>query len=307
MITPHAYCRAPRIAFYTYPEWAFGAIHSALCKELYKHGIIANIIDWNHNFSPEERASFESLYDIFVTVPGNSVTLLRENFGVSYEKIIAIAHGRYDLEYGLSQGNDYNALRGFAGVSPDLHRHAQTLGISRKMDVVLNGIHFDYYYSPVSSSLASIGYGGAFRHHDFSGTVDIKRGYLAQEICSRLGLPFAPAQTQSYLTMPRYYNTVDAVMVCSTQESCALPLMEASATGRLPISTKVGVARDYQSYPGIILPMDESSYVEQGVEILRELMLDPEKHQKKCREVQDFARENYDWSKVIDTWLDVLK
>jgi glycosyltransferase involved in cell wall biosynthesis len=304
--TPPTYSRSPRVAFYTYPEWAFGAIHSALCKELYKYGVLANIIDWNWQFSDQERADLEKQYDIFVTAPGNAISLLRAIFNVPYEKIIGVAHGRYDLEYGLSQGNDFDKLRKFAGVSPDLKEYSKQLGISRDMLVVRNGIHFDYFYQESARKLATIGYGGAFRYEDFKRTQDIKRGYLAQKVAETLNLPFVPSPKQTYLTMPQYYSQVDAVMVSSCQESCALPLMEAAAAGRLPISTRVGVARDFEYFPGIVLPMEEEGYVAEAVDSLSHLLVNEKEFEAKCRNAQEFAKENYDWSKVIEPWLNLL-
>lgn len=306
-MTPFTHSRSLRVAFYTYPEWAFGSIHSALCKELYKHGILANIIDWNWQFSDQERADLEKQYDLFVTAPGNAITLLRTIFNVPNEKIIGVAHGRYDIEYGINQGNEFDSLKGFAGVSPDLADHAQKHGISRAMEMVRNGIHFDYFYQAPANRVSTVGYGGAFRYEDFNKTQDIKRGFLVQEICKHLNIPFVPAPKQTYLTMPRYYSSVDVVMVSSTQESCALPLMEAAAAGRLPMSTPVGVARDIPGFPGVLLPMNEVAYQEEAIKSLRLYMDNPIEFKNRCLQAQSFARDNYDWSCVINTWLELFK
>ena len=86
-----------------------GPFIKALIKELYKNGIDSNIIDWNISYSREEFNAFMDTYDVFVTVPGNAITALL-SYGVPYSSIIAIAHGRYDIQFGLSEGNDFNAL-----------------------------------------------------------------------------------------------------------------------------------------------------------------------------------------------------
>ena len=299
--------RALRVGFYTYPEWAFGSIHHALCKELYKKGILANIIDWNYAFSDEERVNIGKIYDVFVTVPGNAVSLLTDLFKVPEEKIIAVAHGRYDIEYGIRERNRFDLLRGLAGVSPDLAKHSLRLGIKRKMEIVRNGVHFDYFYQPVSNSMKTVGYGGAYRYQNFSKTEDIKRGYLAQQIANRSNLPFHPAPKQTFLSMPSYYSSVDCVIVSSTQESCALPLMEASASGRLPISTCVGVARDCEGYPGIVLPFEEKVFVEKGIREVLNLVESPKTHTSLCKTAQDYAREAFDWGNVIDDWVKLLE
>jgi len=50
-----------RIAFFTYNEWAFGSIHKALIKELYKNGIDANIIDWNIPYTSITSGTFNEM------------------------------------------------------------------------------------------------------------------------------------------------------------------------------------------------------------------------------------------------------
>jgi glycosyltransferase involved in cell wall biosynthesis len=296
-----------KVGFYTYPEWAFGSIHNALSKELYKYGIIANIVNWDADFSFEERVEIGKIYDVFVTVPGNAVSYLMETYKVPPEKIVAVAHGRYDVEYGIKEKNPFSQFKGFAGVSPDLQRHAMRLGIKRKMDIVKNGVHFDYFYQSVSENMSTVGYGGAFKYQNFSRTEDIKRGYLAEILAQNTNLPFYPSPKRSFLSMPSYYSKVDCVVVPSLQESCSLPLMEAAAAGRLPISTCVGVARDFEGYPGIVLPMNEEKFIREGMEVIARIVKSPKLHKELCQTAQDYARENFDWSVTIDGWVKLLE
>ena len=292
-----------RIAFFTYSEWAFGAIHNALCKELYKVGIYANILDWNKQYTREEFDAFLELYDVFVTVPGNAVPCLL-SYGVPYDRIIAVAHGRFDIQAGLSHNNDFNAFRKYGGVSPDLAEFGRTHGVTRHMQVAKNGIHFDYYYRKPSTELRTIGYGGALEYkNQFDGGKDLKRGYLVKQISDTSGIPVNLVTPRSYMAMPTYYKDVDCVMVSSTEESCGLPLMEAAAAGRLPVSTPVGVARDYKNAPGIVLPFDEVVFVSEGAQQLMLLRNDSETFHKMCVDAQDFARQNYDWSVRIWDWV----
>ena len=295
-----------KVAFFTYPEWAFGSIHNSLVKEFYKNGILANIIDWNRDFSPSERIALGEIYDVFITTPGNAINVLVETFGVPLSRIIAIAHGRYDILSGVKEGNNFKELKQFAGVSPDLAQFAEGLGVERKMKLVRNGVDFNYFYQNASARLKAIGYAGAIAHLDFYGNTDIKRGVLALELASNTNLPFKPAPSQSYLTMPQYYSQVDCIVVTSTEESCALPLMEAAASGRLPISTPVGVARDDDYFPGFILPFNKEGFLKEGKELIDKLEKSPNYHRAMCLMAQDYAREHYDWSKVIDPWLQLL-
>lgn len=295
-----------KVAFYTYPEWAFGSIHNSLAKEFHRHGVLANIIDWNRDFSIDERLAIGKIYDVFITVPGNAISILVETFGVSLDRIIAVAHGRYDILSGIKEGNKFESFKQFAGVSPDLMQFAKSVGIEREMVAVKNGIDFNYFYQKESLNLGIIGYAGAISHFDFSGSKDIKRGFLARELALRTNLLLRPAPSQSYLTMPDYYSQVDCVMVTSTEESCAMPLMEAAASGRLPISTSVGIARDDDYFPGFILPFEEKEFLTEGKELVEKLAKSPNYHRAMCLMAQDYAREHYDWSKVISPWLNLL-
>jgi len=295
-----------RIAFFTYPEWAFGAIHNALCRELYKHGIYANIIDWNRQYTREEFDTFNDLYDLFVTVPGNAPPCLN-SYGIPNEKIAAVAHGRYDIQAGIKYGNDIDDYKIWGGVSPDLSSYAQSLGITREMQIAKNGIHFDYFYKEPSTSLRTIGYGGALEYKNhLDNNKDIKRGYLIKRIADGLALPVNLVTPRHYLSMPGYYPTVDCVMVSSSEESCGLPLMEGAAAGRLPISTPVGVARDYEDAPGMVFPFEENKFVTEAVHHMDLLSKDNVRFHKLCCEAQEFARANYDWTHRIQDWITLL-
>ena len=295
-----------RIAFFTYGEWAFGSIHRALCKELYKKGIYANLIEWNIQYSREEFNAFSKLYDYFVTVPGNPIVALN-SYGITNDRIIAVAHGRYDVQGAVAHGNKVDEFHRWGGVSPDLQEYARGLGINREMGIALNGIHFDYFYSEPSTSLQSIGYGGAMEYKNhLDGNKDLKRGYLIKQISEAVDIPVKIVSKRSYLAMPEYYPNVDCVMVSSTEESCGLPLMEGAAAGRLPISTPVGVSRDFENAPGIVLPFPEEEYVSEAIEILDTLKGRPNIFKILCRDAQEFARYNYDWSVRIDDWVKLL-
>ena len=296
-----------RIAFFTYNEWAFGSIHKALIKELYKNGIDSNIIDWNISYSREEFNAFMDTYDVFVTVPGNAITALL-SYGVPYSSIIAIAHGRYDIQFGISEGNDFNALRAYGGVSLDLSHFSQQNGINKEFYVVRNGINFDEFYRPVAEHLNVIGYSGVIeKDNPHSNIKDWKRGYLVQDIASKTDTKLLLPSKRSHLAMSAYYKDIDCLMVSSTeQESCGLPLLEAAAAGRLPISTLTGINRDFDKPTGIILPMEEEGYLSGGINCINLLKENPHLFNQLCTNAQEFARMHYDWSIVLDDWITLL-
>lgn len=302
------YQRMPRVGFYCYAEWAYGTIHKALVKELYKNGIQADIIDWSRPYTREEFDSFIRVYDVIVCPADNAISTLINSFHVPPEKIVAIAHGRWDIQLALELNTDFSKLKAFGGVSNDLSRYAKSRGIDREMSVVQNGTSFDYFYRPVSDSLRVIGYAGQFsRDNKYDSIADWKRGVLVQEISRMTNTPVYLTPRRSHLTMPDFYGNVDCIMVSSTEhESCSLPLLEAASAGRLPISTPVGITCDVQNPPGYILPMDSSLFVNDGVSLINMLKSDSKEYRTKCIEAQEYAREYYDWSRVIESWIKLI-
>ena len=299
------YSRRKKVAFYIYPQWAYGSIHSALVKELYAYDIDADIIDWTHKYSDEEWEDFNRSYDLFVTTPSDPVKSLK-NHHIPYEKIIAVAHGIKDIDGGLYHQNDFESLFKYAAVSPSLIEYSQKVGIQREMKLLRNGISFDKFYQPISSSLSRIGYAGELEHLNFANTSDCKRSQLVHEIVKKVQLPLMIAGKRDYIRMPTYYSKVDSVIVSSDYESCGLPLMEAAASGRLPISARVGILNEFENPPGLILPMESNEFVSEGVDKIKDLMSNPTKFRQMCQEAQDFAREYYDWKAVIGMWADLL-
>lgn len=300
------YPTTPRVAFFVHAEWAMGAIHSGLVKELYKRGIHANMLDWNKQYNREEIESFVDLYDSIVTVPGNAIPILN-TYGIPFEKMIGVFHGRYDIQSGLAHNNPFNKLKKVGAVSPDLVEFAHNHGIDCDISVAKNGIHFDYFYQKPSQQLNTIGYGGALEYKNiYNNKIDLKRGYLVKEVSEKLRIPVNLVSPRHFLSMPTYYKGVDCVMVSSTEESCGLPLMEGAAAGRLPISTKVGVARDYQNAPGVVVPMDEDKFVSSSVFKMSQLMFNNSKFHRMCVDAQEYARMHYDWSSRIDDWIKLL-
>ena len=107
--------------------------------------------------------------------------------------------------------------------------------------------------------------------------------------------------------MSAYYKDIDCLMVSSTeQESCGLPLLEAAAAGRLPISTLTGINRDFDKPTGVILPMEEDRYTFAGINAISTLKENPRFFKQLCTNAQEFARMHYDWSVVIDGWITLL-
>ena len=223
-----------------------------------------------------------------------------------YAKIVAIAHGRYDLDAGVALNNDFLALKGFAGIATSLVDDAKRLGISRAMSITRNGIHTDRFDMSISERLSVLGYAGADAAYTHAG-VEWKRGKLAEEIAARVGLPLVKAGFRPFISMSNFYQTTDCVIVTSDEnEACGLPLMESAASGRLPLSARIGITCEFKHPPGIIVPTEPDDFVQAAVEHLSELIASPARYRLMCETAQEFTKKNYDWSVVASAWAEVI-
>jgi len=296
-----------RVLFYTQNAWAFGSIHQALCKELYQHNIHADVLDWKQTYSPAEWRLLNSVYDVFVTNPDAVMYLYKE--GIPFNKIVVIAHAQWDLylscrEHGL---DFFNEVRGFAVISSILVSKSQELGIVKKPKITPLGIHFDLFYSDIHSELKNVGYAGVKTTFNFSG-VEIKRGHLAEQAVSNVaGLQLVPHAFYYHLCMPGYYKNIDCVIQSSLEEGGGLPAMEGAAAGRLIIGTPAGYLEENGAKgAGVLVPFDETGFLKETTEYLTYYRDNPAEYRQKCESIQQFARENYDWSVVIQKWIEVL-
>jgi glycosyltransferase involved in cell wall biosynthesis len=296
-----------KVIFYTQNRWAFGAIHHGLCKELYKHNIYANLLDEDEDYTEEEFKALNFSYDFFITNP-DKVLNLHVKSGIPLNKIIAIAHGQWDILLAKHQHSDiYNQLYSFGVISNFLKTKCKEWGTSIEPKVVETGIHFDAFYSKPSDHLQVIGYGGIKQTYNFY-REEIKRGYLVEKACE--GIDNVRLQTSgayNYLCMPAYYKTVDCVIMSSSEEAGGLPMLEAAAAGRLPIGTPVGFFEENAPKGGgILVPIEENQFIESVKQTILYYKNNSDAYVNKCLEVQSYARDNYDWSKKIGPWLELL-
>lgn len=297
-----------KVAFWIYDEWAFGSIHKALVKEFYKRGIYADLIPWQRSFTNKEIKCLVKNYDVWVTTPGHALNLLIEEWNVDISRIVLIAHGGLDIDQAIEFKNDLSSVRAFGVICNQLVDYSRQRGITVTPKLVQNGIVFENFYRPASESLDSIGYAGSIKwENPYDGIIDFKRGHLVSTIADNTNTPLRMPGIIYHMCMPAFYPCVDTVIVSSHEhEACGLPLMESAAAGRLPMAANVGINADMENPTGIILPVDEKGFVEEATEVIKELKANPALHRRKCLESQEYARQYYDWSKVIDGWIDIV-
>ena len=297
-----------KVLFYTETKWAYGVIHNDLSKELYKHDIIADSLNWDLNYTQDEFDFFIRTYDIFVT-SAPLVPKLHQHYNVPLHKIIATAHEQWDLYLANRDcGIDFfEDIKDFAVISNILVDLSKKLGIKKIPKITNAGINFDNFYTPINNSLKNIGYGGVKVSPNFFGT-DRKRGHLVEKALEGIqNVNLITHNFYHYLCMPGYYGTLDCLVVSSSEEAGGMPAMEAAAAGRLVISTPLGYFEEHgPKGGGIVVPLDSEKFVQKTKETIIFYRDNPTLYKIKCQQIQQYARENYDWSKKIYPWLELL-
>lgn len=308
-----------KILFFTQDRWAFGSLHRSLCKEMHKRGVVADMIDYTIEYSPREFELFMDTYDYFVTNPESIPPLM--SYGVPSKRIVAIAHAEWDI-YTAAKDLVHNTtnwwdLHAYGAISQKLVDMFNRLNPHSKVkaQLVTNGINFNQFYAEPPQSLKRVGFGGKMVGCNFFG-VDIKRGELVKIATEKASVDggfsghsveFVPNGTFHYLAMPAFYKSVDAVVMASTEEAAGMPMMEAAAAGRLCIGTPVGYfAKHGQNGGGHLVSLNEENFIQETVDILMDYKYNNDRFRKKCLDIQEYARENYDWSKVIDQWINLF-
>jgi glycosyltransferase involved in cell wall biosynthesis len=293
-----------RVTFFTEPEWAFGAIHYELTKYLFAHGINATVLNWERGYNTQELQELAANTDLFVSSP-YGINILIQQHGIAPEQCVAVAHAVWDLNH----LRDYDAqitdrLHGYAVVSEWLAEQSASMGIIRTPVVTPVGINYDSFHAEPSDELHTVGFAGATTGVH----ANIKRPWLVEQAAKQAGLELklAHGYHNSYATMPGYYPTVDALIVASTEEGAGLPALEASAAGRLVISTPVGLWQTRRGTSGHTVPVEESEFLSETVKLLEFYRANPAAYQEKCRSTQQHAQ-SYDWSQVIGPWVDLLR
>lgn len=293
--------RKNSVLFYTQNQWAFGQIHHALIKRLWKHGVYAHLLDFYNEYTQQEYDLLNDSFETFVTTPEAVSRLM--SFGIAPEKIVAIAHAERDVVGGVHNSplDVFYRLKGFGVINPLLGNIWKSFGVLREPSVVRNGVDFDYFYAPLSRKLRSVGYAGA-SHHLMSDGRDCKRSYLVERVVYNLELEFKSSPRVNHLCMAGYYQTIDSVLITSNYEACGLPILEAAAAGRLVVSAGVGY---FDGSHGALCRLPDAEFVEDAREALNKYK-DPILYREACEKAQAYARDHYDWEHVLQGWIEAL-
>ncbi len=300
--------RRPKSVF---QQPANGRVYYDLCKRLYNHGYVSDILYWRGAHGRYIKTLTE-FYDFFISGL-DGVHVLLDTYGIPHHKIIIISHWTLDIQEFIDKygRESFGRFAGYAVVGHSLLWDTLALGVPVVPRVTPLGINYAEFHIELSERLMTVGYAGSRSVKTRYG-IELKRGELAEACAHGAGLDFRPAGfwTLSHTSihdMPDYYRTVDALLVTSLQEGSGLPAVEAAAAGRLVISTPVGhfPLRAYQG-GGIVAPLDSENYQKFVVDTLMYYKENRVAYISKCQEIQEAARK-FDWEYSIDSWIYLIE
>lgn len=303
--------RKQKILLFMDSKWSLGRFFTDLTKYLYSYNIDCNLVDYSRLYNNEEFFLMARHSDYVVTNPSGIKVL--PGYGVPLEKCIMLMFHTVDVLDVQRYNLDISKLAKIACINEDVRKHSEIL--PRPSELVHFGINTAAYNMNPATKLQTIGFGGLFlSRQDTQKLIDIgnpeprvyKRGYLAQEIAQKLGLGFyAPSTyTTSFIGMPGFYNSIDSLLCCSTDEGVGGPVLEAGAAGRLPITTRVGGFDSFLTEKGGHgLPVDEKEYIDAACSILSYYKAHSVAFKDRCYEIQQYALKKYDLNHYIMTWI----
>jgi hypothetical protein len=301
---------AVQLLFFGYTHRSHGRVYYDLCKRLHQRGYVADIMDWRADHTAYI-ADLTRFYDLFIT-SFDGVQALVDDYGVPYERIIALSHGEFDMQIFIDEkGTEaFARFAAYGVVSHTLLFCSLTLGVTRIPAVVPIGIDFAAFYAELPERLSTVGYASTLSVISKYG-VELKREDLARECAKAAGLDYRrSASPESYVPfpdMPEFYKRVDAVLISSLQEGAGLPAMEAAAAGRLVISTLVGhFPLKAAQGGGIIAPINAGRFKTFTAKTLQYYKDNPIAYVDKCRSIQQAARQ-FDWNYAIDEWIEFIE
>jgi glycosyltransferase involved in cell wall biosynthesis len=310
-----------KVVFFVEPDWAFGTVHYEMFKYLWVEGFNCQLLPWNKPYTIQELVELDNHIDFWVTTHHGFRFLGHVYGAIRPERCVVIAHAPLDINELINYHgtDDFYKFKAYGVVSDYLKQHSINHGITRIPYVCPVALNYNTFYNKPSSELRTVGFAGAYHDRDEI-TQDMiddflakprykKRGYLVKECAEKAGLEFKIASNyhNNFVTMSGFYNSVDCVIIASTEEGAGLPALEAGAAGKLVIGTPVGHwERSIGHKGGIEVPILEIEFVEKTVEILTYYKNNPHEYHNRCLQIQEHAR-TYDWSYVISHWINLFQ
>lgn len=301
-----------RILFFMADSWSFGRFFTELTKYLFPYDLDCILLDYSKLYNYNEFNDLASLCDYVVTNPSGIKVL--PGYGVPIEKSIMIMFHSVDV-YDVKRFNlPIQNVAKCCAISEDVRSLCTDFPVP--VSTVEFGINTASFKSRPSTELKTVGFGGiwltreqtqaAIAQNNLEPKI-YKRGYLAAEAAAECGLNFIPAINYDFQLMPGYYTSVDALLCCSTDEGASGSVLEAGAAGKLVITTNVGGWESYVTEKGAHgLPVQETEFKKQAVELLNFYKNNPKAYQERCNEIQEYSCKKYELENVIGSWVKLL-
>jgi glycosyltransferase involved in cell wall biosynthesis len=273
-----------------------------LIRRLYSKGIYGTLLDWHRSYEIDEFQQISQSHDAIVTTP-TSIETLVNYFQVPPEKVLCVVHGEPDFIASQSREKDLNKYFSKIGmVAKNVLDLAPSYNVTKNVQLLRCGVDFDFFYSEPPKQLNTIGYAASFFRVEKG--ADIKRGHLVQQIAEDCGLNFNRCKHYHFASMPAFYANSDCIIQSSTMESIGLPMIEAACAGRLTIGTEIGYIHEVNNLRtgGIVVPMDKFGFVDKTKQTVNYYKANPDLFNQRCKEIQEYARYNYDWEYFLDDW-----
>lgn len=292
-----------RVAFFTQPDWAFGNIYTALTKWFRKYDIYADIIPWENYTDEFARYLLKKNYDVWCTSTHGLNTLVND-WGIDLSQIVITIHSPWDHDF---LNFDANKLKGFTTINSNLNKYLTDAGIDRTPTLTRLGIEFDAFYHPNRKKLQTMGYAGAVKAGCGMHT-DWKRYGLYEKVLQATNMiNMSKPPHMDNKCMPGFYQNCDAVLITSNHmEAGGLPIMESAASGALTLSAKVGIIDLLGDSGGVVLPLEGEAFVNTAISLINVYKKNEAAFSQHTKDCQEFARYNYDWSVVIESWIDAI-
>ena len=200
-------------------------------------------------------------------------------------------------------------LAGYAGVNAVSRRLAELFG-DAGLDVAYtpNGVDTELF-APAAEIAAGgplrVGYSGSLKHDWRKGISEFIRPASALDgVELRVAMP-AEGSYVSLEEMPGFYNQLDAYVCASSSEGFSLSVLEAAASGRPIISTRVGGSEDLieDGVNGFLVDRDVDAIAEK-IALLRD---DRELARRMGEASRRIVEERWSWRLRAPAWLEFMR
>lgn len=309
------------VTFFSDPNWAFGRIHSDLIKYLFNLNINATLTSWEYSISNISKKFFESCDAI--VCPVGATPCIQVGY-IPIEKTCIVFHGLVDINQLYNSKLDLRKFKKVGAVSSFLQSEVAKVFNMPLSDIYNLRIGIDlqqFNWCNISQNLNTIGYAGAYAEDDTEEYLNsleynsriyrqeiksIKRAYLVKEITEDTNLHYLIACKLDlpYTAMGAFYDSIDCLICPSLHEGAGMPILEASAAGKLILGTAVGHWNDYDCL-GHVLPLDPYQLKQEAISILEFYKNNPDKYVKKCKEIKEYSIK-YCWTNHIKDWANFI-